>query len=265
MPNKLVPIESINEASEPVEFITKTGMNTEELQDIINKLKTVINTKDEYFAISAPQIGINKRIICLKFTSGVKTFINPIVTKKQNYQIGVETCANMPNKEILVLRPTDITLVYYNDTFKYEENKLTGVAARFFEQAYQFLDGITPEALGMIADITRDGKLEDQSEDDKKAIFDIYKKYITIKTSSAKKEIELNDELKKEYNSLKFTENVINGRTKVVESDEEFNTRQNAKKIAEQSIDANLKAGVQYKKAKFKEYASNVSKKRKKR
>lgn len=265
MSNKLVSIKSINKVCEPVEFITETGMNTEELQDIINKLKTVINTKSDYFALSAPQIGINKRVICLKFASGVKTFINPIVIKKQSYQIGVETCANMPNKEILILRPADITLIYYNDKFKYEENKLTDAAARFFDQAYQFLDGITPEVIGMVSDIEQDGRLEDQSEEDKKAIFDIYKKYIAIKTSAAKKEVESNCELKKEYNSLKFAENVINGRTKVVESDEEFENRRNAQKIAKQSIDASLKAEVQQKKANFKKYASDISNKRKKK
>ena len=51
-------------------------------------------------AISAPQIGIEKRIFCIKFNDEIKTFINPIITKKSDYKIVTETCS-MPGKRNL--------------------------------------------------------------------------------------------------------------------------------------------------------------------
>ena len=39
----------------------------------------------------------------------------------------------MPGKEIIA-RPEEITVVYYTDDFKYEENKLVGPAAAIFDQ-----------------------------------------------------------------------------------------------------------------------------------
>ena len=49
----------------------------------------------------------------------------------------------MPGQEILITRPEEITIVYYNDEFKYEENKLLGAAARLFDQSAQLLESLS--------------------------------------------------------------------------------------------------------------------------
>jgi peptide deformylase len=117
-------IDVLSVPSEPLTFLTDQGAKTEEGEEIVNKIKEVMNTNTELLALAAPQIGINKRIFCLRFNDQIKTFINPIITKKKGLNIVVETCASMPGKEIVIGRPEEITVVYYNDEFKYEDNKL---------------------------------------------------------------------------------------------------------------------------------------------
>ena len=122
----------------------------------------------------------------------------------------------MPGKEILISRPDEITVVYYTDEFKYEENKLLGPAARLFDQNAQLLDGITPDMLGLVSDIAEDGSLADLTDEEFKEMTDIYKKYVSAKVKALEADIAENEELNKQYTQLKFTESVINGRASVV-------------------------------------------------
>ena len=198
----------------------------------------------------------------MRFADGIKSFINPIITKKKDYKIAVETCESLPGKEILISRPNDLTLVYYNDNFKYEDNKLTGMAARLFDQAYQFLDGINPTALGLISDAQEDGSLYDLNEEELKELVEVYKKYIEVKSASLKSSIDSNESLQKEYKQLQFMESVINGKTQVVESDAEVEQRQRAQKVANASMAQKAKIDKQVKKADYINYVRKTSKKR---
>ena len=62
--------------AEPLTFLSETGAQTEEGKEIIIKIKEVMENNHELLALSAPQIGINKRIFCLRFSDQIKTFIN---------------------------------------------------------------------------------------------------------------------------------------------------------------------------------------------
>ena len=94
----------------------------------------MLDANPDILALAAPQIGINKRIFCLRFNDQIKVFINPIITKKKGLTIAVETCCSMPGKEIVIGRPEEVTVVYYNEEFKYEDNKLLGAAASLLRQ-----------------------------------------------------------------------------------------------------------------------------------
>lgn len=252
-------LEALSAPSEPLTFLSDNGAQTEEGNEIISKLKEVMENDKELLALSAPQIGINKRIFCLRFSDQIKTFINPIITKKKGLNIVVETCASMPGKEIVIGRPEEITVVYYNDEFKYEDNKLIGASASLFDQQAQILDGILPSELGLVSDIENDGKIEDA---DLAEIIHFYKDtFLPSKLQSLKQAIESDDEAAKTFNQLKFTEGVINGRIAVVESDKDVDKRSKAKKAANKAI---FKAGASEKainKAEFKNFVNRVSKK----
>ena len=259
MESIIFDIEKLNTPSEPLTFLSESGAQTEEGTEVINKIKEVMEANPELLALSAPQIGINKRIFCLRFSDQIKTFINPIITKKKGLNIAIETCASMPGKEIVIGRPEEITVVYYNDEFNYEDNKLIGISASLFDQQAQILDGVLPNELGLVSDVEEDGKIE---ESDLTEIIPFYRDtFLPSKLESLKQAIDSDEEASKTFNQLKFTEGVINGRITVVESEEETNKRSKAKKAANKAIRSANAAEKVIQKAEFKSFVNRVSKK----
>ena len=261
MKNKIIfDLEKLSQPSEPLEFLTEKGAITEEGESIIQKLKEVMESCPDIMALAAPQIGINKRIFCLRFSDQIKTFINPIITKKKGLTIIVENFVSMPGKEIVIGRPEEITVVYYNDEFKYEDNKLLGAAAGLFDQQAQLLDGVLPSELGLVSDILEDGKIE---ETDMEEIIKFYKDtFLPTRINCLKEAIKENEETNKTFKQLKFTEEVINGRIVVVEPEEDANKRTKAKKAAKRTL-ANIKGNEKaLQKREFNEYIKKVSKKK---
>ena len=53
--------------AEPLKFITETGIIKEEGEEIISKIKEVMEHDKNIIALTAPQIGINKRVFCIRF------------------------------------------------------------------------------------------------------------------------------------------------------------------------------------------------------
>lgn len=262
MESIIIDIEKLNTPSEPLTFLSESGAQTEEGTEIINKIKEVMKANPELLALAAPQIGINKRIFCLRFSDQIKAFINPIITKKKGLNIVIEHCASMPGKEIVIGRPEEITVVYYNDEFNYEDNKLLGISASLFDQQAQILDGVLPSELGLVSDIELDGKIE---ESDLAEIIPFYKDtFLPSRLAQLNKVIEADDEAARDFNHLKFTEGVINGRIAVVEPEKETTKRAKAKKAANKAI---LNAGLAEKagqKAEFKNFINRVNKKSRK-
>ena len=255
----LTDVEQLSIASEPLTFLSEEGVKPDECNEIIGKLKEVLETNPDLLALSAPQIGINKRVFCLRFNDVVKTFINPIITKKHGINFVIETCASMPGKEIVIARPEEITCVYYNDKFEYEDNKLLGVAASMFDQQAQILDGVLPSELGLVSDIEQDGKIE---EADLEAIIPFYKDtFLPTKLGSLLETINADEEAKKDFNYLKFTEGVINGRNAVVEPEADAKRRNQAKKAANKTMMNAAQMEKHAQKMSFNNYVKNISKK----
>lgn len=254
--------EKLLQPAEPLTFLTEAGAKTEEGSEIISKIKEIMETDSSILALSAPQIGINKRIFCLRFNDQIKTFINPIITKKRGLNIVIETCLSMPGKEIVIGRPEEITVVYYNDEFKYEDNKLLGVAAGLFDQQAQILDGVLPSELGLVSDIELDGKIE---ESDLIEIIPFYKDtFLPSKLANLKETIESDKEATKNFRQLKFTEGVINGRIAVIEPEEETNKRTKAKNAANKTLLEMNRAEKAAQKINFNAFINKINKKSKK-
>ena len=262
MESIIYDLETLSTPSEPLTFLSESGAQTEEGTEIISKIKEVMKNEPELLALSAPQIGINKRIFCLRFSDQIKTFINPIITKKKGLNIVIESCASMPGKEIVIGRPEEITVVYYNDEFDYEDNKLMGASASLFDQQAQLLDGVLPSELGLVSDIEEDGKIE---ESDLAEIIPFYRDtFLPSKLEGLKNAIDSDEEASKTFNQLKFTEGVINGRITVVESERETTQKIKAKKAANKAILNMGRAEKAQQKAEFKNFVHRASKKTRK-
>ena len=252
-------VEELRQPAEPLTFLTETGAQTEEGLEIVGKIKEAMEQDSSILALSAPQIGINKRIFCLRFNDQIKAFINPIITKKKGLNIIIETCPSFPGKEIVIGRPEEITVVYYNEDFRYEDNKLLGVAASLFDQQAQVLDGVFPDELGLVSDIETDGKIE---EDDLAEIIPFYKDtFLPSRLATLQTVIEADEDAIKDYKHLKFTEGVINGRIAVLEPEENAKKRAKAKRAANKAIISMNKAEQAAQKRDFTNYVRNISKK----
>lgn len=133
--------------SEPFEFITDSGQDesaVSEMKAVIADLKEILNNTNSIIAISAPQIGINKRVFCIKFNDVIKTFINPIVKRRSTEKfINVETQLD-GESTVYICRPKEVEVTYFTDEFKVEDNKLLDQVAAIFMQQYNLLDGIVP-------------------------------------------------------------------------------------------------------------------------
>jgi peptide deformylase len=252
-------VEELTKATLPLRFLTEAGPEKEEGTTIINSIKEVMEADKTILALSAPQIGIDSRIFCIRFNDTIKTFINPIVTKKSNYVIKPETFISMPGKEILITRPEELTVVYYTDTFKYEENKLLGAAARLFDQHCQLLDGILPSDLGLVSDVETDGSLAELTEDEITQVIEMYKQFIKIKTETINNQIKDSPELEKQYNSLKFTEKVINGGANIVVGDgkEQEKAYKKAQSVAALSIKTAVQSEKQLNRAQLNNFLNH--------
>lgn len=255
----ITDVEKLAQPAEPLTFLTESGVQTEEGLEIIDKIKEVMENNSSILALSAPQIGINKRIFCLRFNDQIKTFINPIITKKKGLNIAIETCPSLPGKEIVIGRPEEITVVYYNEDFKYEDNKLLGAAASMFDQQAQILDGVLPSELGLVSDIEVDGKI---NEEDLAEIIPFYRDtFLPSKLASLQTVIEADETAAQDYKHLKFTEGVINGRIAVLEPEENVKKRAKAKRAANKAIITMNKAEKAAQKRDFTNYVKNISKK----
>ena len=252
-------VEELTKAALPLRFLTEAGPEKEEGTTIINSIKEAMEADKTILALSAPQIGVDSRIFCIRFNDTIKTFINPIVTKKSNYIIKPETFVSMPGKEILITRPEELTVVYYTDEFKYEENKLLGAAARLFDQHCQLLDGVLPSDLGLVSDVEADGSLADLSEEEIAQVIEIYKQFIKTKTAGLQKQIEEDEEVKKQYNALKFTEKVINGDALVIsgEGKDAEKRHKQAQSVAALSIKGAMQAEKQAYRANLNNFLRN--------
>lgn len=250
----ITDIQKLTMAAKPLQFLTEQGIEKDEGLEIINKIKEAMEANTTILALAAPQIGIDSRIFCIRFDDQIKTFINPIVTKKGKYEIKPETFVSMPGKEVLITRPEELTVVYYTEEFKYEENKLLGAAARLFDQHCQLLDGVTPAELGLVSDVETDGSLADLSEEEIVQVTDIYKQFIKAKAAALQNEIEKDPELEKAYKQLKFTEKVITGEALVIADESEDKKHKAAQKLATKSMMNAAKIEKQMNQAQLKQF-----------
>lgn len=105
------------------------------------------------FALACIQIGIDKRIICLKNTTEQaelndtdynenKVLINPRILKSKGHTKYLEACASCLNLSGVVIRPYEIEVEYYDlDKNKHIEI-FNGMASTVLSHEIDHLDGI---------------------------------------------------------------------------------------------------------------------------
>ena len=181
------------------------------LQQIVLELKATMR-EHNLTSLSAPQIGYDKRVFCIKFgENNYKTFINPMIDNNSNFEFAREHCTSIPGKEFIRPRFGKIHAYYTTPVDKVESVNLAGRAAIIFQHCLDHLNGLLLEDVGLEID-----ELWDKATDDERAeVLKAYAESLDIKEKELKKEIAEDKELHDIDEASKFINSVKSGETKL--------------------------------------------------
>lgn len=107
--------------------------------------ETVLDFRKKYGvgrAIAAPQIGLQKRIICLNNDSPIE-IINPQLSEMSDEMIELwDDCMSFPNLLVKVRRHKKLTLKFVDRNRQIHTWQLEGNMAELIQHEYDHLDGI---------------------------------------------------------------------------------------------------------------------------
>lgn len=188
--------------------IDLTKKNTE-VQEIILSLKQTMRNDESILALSANQVGYNKRILCMNFNGDIRSFINPIITKVEGFELSREKCHSIPNKEFIRPRHNNIFITYQTPLAKIQSIQLVGLAAKLFQHHVDHLDGLLLNDVGLEID----ENFDKATEEERNQIISMYLDSIDLRSDSINTDIEKDEEAKKISDGIKFIESVQKGET----------------------------------------------------
>lgn len=182
-------------------------------QEIILTLKNTLRANKELVALSANQVGFDKRIICMSFNGDIRTFINPIVTGVKGFELSREYCSSIPDKSFIRTRHSNISITYQTPLGKVQSVELVGLAARIMQHHIDHLDGILLSDIGLEIDADFDAATDEERQE----VIDMYLDSLDVKKVEIDEAIESDKDAKQLSDAIKFMESVQKGET-VLES-----------------------------------------------
>ena len=198
--------DKLSQRSEEVDY-EKKGT---ELQQIVIQLKNTIREKN-LGALSAIQIGINKRVVCINFNGEIRTFVNPIITKVAGMELSRETCHSIPDKTFIIPRYNKLDITYFTPLKKIESVELVGLAARLMQHHIDHLNGLLVSDIGL--EIDED--FDKATDEERKEVIDLYLDSLDIKKDSIESDIKDDKEAQDIIKAAEFFESVQKGETKI--------------------------------------------------
>lgn len=178
-------------------------------QEIILALKSTMREKG-LLSLSAPQIGYNRRIFCLRFgKEDYRTFINPVIENNMNVTMSRETCSSIPDKEFMIPRFAKIKVIFMNPLGKILSNTLTGKAAEVFQHCLDHLNGVLVSDIGLELDELFDNATVEEQEE----VIKMYIESLDLQQKELQKQIQEDKELKDLDDAIKFIASVKDGST----------------------------------------------------
>lgn len=218
------------------------------VKGVVNDIKRTLKANNNLMALSAPQLGYDKRIFGIKFADKIMIFVNPLITKTEGMHLSRETNASV-NAEYVVPRPDYLTAMYQTEKGAINENKFEGAAAEMFEQMVQCLEGIYIDDFGLEI---LDG-FDELSDEQRQEILSAYIQYLNDMQTSLDTEIKETPELYQTKRAMEFMESVAKGETEVVpEYDGEIDESESTKLRHEKELEQD-KAKAERIKAKIEE------------
>ena len=178
-------------------------------QEIIISLKATMR-ENNLISLSAPQIGYNRRIFCLRFgDNDYRTFINPIIDNNVNITMAREKCTSIPGKEFIIPRFGKINFYFTTPLGKIESGQLVGRAAYAFQHALDHLNGLLVEDIGLEIDELFDKATEEERTE----VIKLYAEALDLKQKELNEIIEEDKDLKEINEGIRFIQSVRDGTT----------------------------------------------------
>lgn len=199
-------LEAFNDRADEVDCRKDNQLVRETTLDLKHTIR-----ENNLVALTAPQIGVNKRIVCINFKGDIRTFINPAITEVKGFQLHREKCPSIPGKEYIRPRYPEISVMYQTPLGKIESRKFMGLAAFMLQYAIDILDGLVLSDIGLEIDELWD-KATDEERDQ---VLSAYLESLDIKKKSIDIEIDKDEDAKQLKEAINFMESVAKGETKV--------------------------------------------------
>ena len=175
----------------------------------ITAIKAKLNKYKDLYCLSAPQVGIKERVIGIKFNDGkIMFYINPRILKSEGLHLVREKDISIAEKEFISPRPTKILVSYQTEDARPEENILNGVLAETFDRMQNYLDGITPEDIGL--EIIEG--FDEASEEEKQQVIDMYLDSLRRRNELINENIQQDKDARELKEAIEFMEAVDTGK-----------------------------------------------------
>lgn len=160
----IVPIYTYGE-----EILTKRSeeidLNDPTLPELIQNMYDTMRNTNLSIAISAPQIGVSKRVFIVdvdeeEFGTLKGVFINPKILSTGEYNNGFfEPCLSFPSDvKFFVKRPTIVELEWYDENKNYNKKFINELMAKVVQHEMDHLDGV------LLTDKTTESEIKNNQE-----------------------------------------------------------------------------------------------------
>lgn len=188
---------------------TDTVSNNAEVRETILKMKEAVREKN-LVGLTAPQVGVDMRIVVLNFDGDVRTFINPVVSNRKGIELSREVC-EIDGKEYIVPRNNDIDIYYTTPLGKIEHRQLLGMAAKVMLHQLDILDGITASDFGLEV---MEG-FDEASDEDKDKIIKMYLDSLDLLGKQVEEELKNDEDAQQIKNAVNFITKVRKGEVQI--------------------------------------------------
>lgn len=222
MTNIVTDLEQLSIRADEVD-VRKENNDT---RNIVIKLKEVIR-ENNLTSLTAPQIGIDRRIFVINFNGDMRTFINPVMTEVKGFELSREICSSIPDKTYIRPRHNEVTAMYQTPLGKIESKKFLGASARVFQHCIDHLDGLLLPDVGLEID----EMFDTATEEERLQVINMYLDSLDIKQKDIEKEIAEDKDLKEISDAVNFMESVEKGEIQVeqvpIEKEQEPEEKEN--------------------------------------
>jgi peptide deformylase len=107
---------------------------------LINDLRDTVNVAGG-IGLSAPQIGVLKRVIYVACDTFSGILINPVIKEAHDFAGVQEQCLSFPGVSEIVPRYFNITVEYIDDSGQHHTSDFDGLASQVIQHEVDHLDG----------------------------------------------------------------------------------------------------------------------------